>query len=49
VIWAIGKSSRFNSYMRVADRIDAPHHKLLPSAYFTAPLHEQPRREPYPR
>jgi 2-polyprenyl-6-methoxyphenol hydroxylase-like FAD-dependent oxidoreductase len=49
VIWAIGKSSRFNSYMRVADRIDAPHHKLLPSVYFTAPLHEQPRREPYPR
>jgi 2-polyprenyl-6-methoxyphenol hydroxylase-like FAD-dependent oxidoreductase len=32
VIWAIGKSTRFNSYMRVADRVDAPRGKLLPSA-----------------
>jgi 2-polyprenyl-6-methoxyphenol hydroxylase-like FAD-dependent oxidoreductase len=31
VIWALGKSRWFNSYMRVADRIDAPKHKVLPS------------------
>jgi 2-polyprenyl-6-methoxyphenol hydroxylase-like FAD-dependent oxidoreductase len=43
VIWAIGKSPRFNSYMRVADRVDAPGHKLLPSAFFNAPLYEQAR------
>jgi 2-polyprenyl-6-methoxyphenol hydroxylase-like FAD-dependent oxidoreductase len=30
VIWAIGKSRRFNSYMRVADRVDAPSHTVLP-------------------
>ena len=30
VIWAIGKSRRFNSYMRVADRVDAPHRTVLP-------------------
>lgn len=30
VIWAIGKSRWFNSYMRVADRVDAPGHKVLP-------------------
>lgn len=41
VIWAIGKSRRFNGYMRVADRIDAPSHALLPSAYFIAPLREE--------
>jgi 2-polyprenyl-6-methoxyphenol hydroxylase-like FAD-dependent oxidoreductase len=31
VIWAIGKSGWFNSYMRIADRVDAPEHKVLPS------------------
>jgi 2-polyprenyl-6-methoxyphenol hydroxylase-like FAD-dependent oxidoreductase len=41
VIWAIGKSPRFNSYMRVADRVDAPHHKLLPPVSFIAPTEEQ--------
>ena len=30
IIWAIGKSRWFNSYMRVADRVDAPHHRVLP-------------------
>jgi len=30
VIWAIGRSRRFNSYMRVADRVDAPGHTVLP-------------------
>jgi 2-polyprenyl-6-methoxyphenol hydroxylase-like FAD-dependent oxidoreductase len=32
VIWAIGRSTRFNSYMRVADRVDAPRKKVLPVA-----------------
>ena len=41
VIWAIGKSRWFNGYMRIADRIDAPSHALLPSAYFIAPLREE--------
>ncbi|HXS42402.1 MAG TPA: NAD(P)/FAD-dependent oxidoreductase [Stellaceae bacterium] len=41
VIWAIGKSSRVNSYMRIADRVDAPGHTLLPSAYFLAPLRDE--------
>jgi 2-polyprenyl-6-methoxyphenol hydroxylase-like FAD-dependent oxidoreductase len=30
VIWAMGKSRRFNSYMRIADRVDAPHQRILP-------------------
>jgi 2-polyprenyl-6-methoxyphenol hydroxylase-like FAD-dependent oxidoreductase len=30
VIWGIGKSLRFNSYMRVADRVDAPRRTVLP-------------------
>jgi 2-polyprenyl-6-methoxyphenol hydroxylase-like FAD-dependent oxidoreductase len=34
VISAIGKSRRMNDYMRVADRVDAPHRQLLPSAEF---------------
>jgi 2-polyprenyl-6-methoxyphenol hydroxylase-like FAD-dependent oxidoreductase len=34
VISAIGKSRRLNDYMRVADRVDAPHQQLLPSAEF---------------
>jgi 2-polyprenyl-6-methoxyphenol hydroxylase-like FAD-dependent oxidoreductase len=38
VIWAIGKSSRFNNYMRIADRVDAPHHRLLPPSFMIAPL-----------
>ena len=41
IIWAIGKSRRFNSYMRIADRVDAPCHRILPAAYFIAPLHEE--------
>jgi 2-polyprenyl-6-methoxyphenol hydroxylase-like FAD-dependent oxidoreductase len=28
-IWAIGKSRRFNKYMRIADRVDAPRRILL--------------------
>jgi 2-polyprenyl-6-methoxyphenol hydroxylase-like FAD-dependent oxidoreductase len=34
VISAIGKSRRLNDYMRIADRVDAPHRQLLPSAEF---------------
>jgi 2-polyprenyl-6-methoxyphenol hydroxylase-like FAD-dependent oxidoreductase len=41
MIWAIGKSRRFNSYIRVADRVDAPRRVVLPSALFIAPLHER--------
>jgi 2-polyprenyl-6-methoxyphenol hydroxylase-like FAD-dependent oxidoreductase len=41
VIWAIGKSSRFNNYMRIADRVDAPGHRLLPPAFIIAPLNEE--------
>jgi hypothetical protein len=44
VIWAIGKSSRFNNYMRVADRVDAPGHRLLPPAFIIAPLNEEVSR-----
>jgi 2-polyprenyl-6-methoxyphenol hydroxylase-like FAD-dependent oxidoreductase len=33
-IWGIGKSRKLNDYMRVADRVDAPHRQLLPSAEF---------------
>jgi 2-polyprenyl-6-methoxyphenol hydroxylase-like FAD-dependent oxidoreductase len=44
VIWAIGKSSRFNNYMRVADRVDAPGHRLLPPAFIIAPLNEEASR-----
>jgi 2-polyprenyl-6-methoxyphenol hydroxylase-like FAD-dependent oxidoreductase len=44
VIWAIGKSSRFNNYMRIADRVDAPHHCLLPRAFIIAPLNEEAPR-----
>jgi 2-polyprenyl-6-methoxyphenol hydroxylase-like FAD-dependent oxidoreductase len=29
VIWAIGRSRRFNSYMRIADRVDAPRERVL--------------------
>ena len=32
VIWAIGKSRRFNGYMRIADRVDAQGQRLLPVA-----------------
>jgi 2-polyprenyl-6-methoxyphenol hydroxylase-like FAD-dependent oxidoreductase len=42
VIWAIGKSRRFNSYMRVADRVDAPAKRVLASALYLAPLKQQP-------
>ena len=41
VIWAIGKSRRFNSYMRVADRVDAPAKRVLASALYLAPLKQQ--------
>ncbi len=44
VIWAIGKSSRFNNYMRIADRVDAPRHRLLPPAFINAPLNEEVSR-----
>lgn len=30
VIWGIGKSRRFNNFMRLADRVDAPHRRVLP-------------------
>ena len=30
LIWALGKSPRFNSYMRIADRVDAPSRRVLP-------------------
>jgi 2-polyprenyl-6-methoxyphenol hydroxylase-like FAD-dependent oxidoreductase len=30
IIWGIGKSPRFNSYMRIADRVDAPNCTVLP-------------------
>ena len=32
IIWAIGKSRRFNGYIRIADRIDAPGRRILPVA-----------------
>jgi 2-polyprenyl-6-methoxyphenol hydroxylase-like FAD-dependent oxidoreductase len=32
LIWAIGKSPRFNEYMRVADRVDAPACRVLPAS-----------------
>jgi 2-polyprenyl-6-methoxyphenol hydroxylase-like FAD-dependent oxidoreductase len=39
VIWGIGKSRRFNSYMRIADRVDAPGRRVLPVARFPFPSH----------
>jgi 2-polyprenyl-6-methoxyphenol hydroxylase-like FAD-dependent oxidoreductase len=39
VIWGIGKSRRFNSYMRVADRVDAPGRRVLPVAGFPSQPH----------
>jgi 2-polyprenyl-6-methoxyphenol hydroxylase-like FAD-dependent oxidoreductase len=36
VIWAIGKSRWFNSYMRVADRVDAPGLRVLPGGTMSA-------------
>ena len=36
IIWAIGKSRRFNNYMRVADRVDAVHQKVLSAPSFVA-------------
>jgi 2-polyprenyl-6-methoxyphenol hydroxylase-like FAD-dependent oxidoreductase len=33
VIWAIGKKPRFNHYMRIADRIDAPRRLVRPVEY----------------
>lgn len=41
VVWAIGKSARFNNYMRVADRVDAPRHRVLPPAFTIASLSEE--------
>ena len=32
VIWGLGKLPGFNSYMRVADRVDAPHRVVLSGA-----------------
>ena len=37
VIWGIGKLRSFNSYMRVADRVDAPRRTVLPVAQVFAP------------
>jgi 2-polyprenyl-6-methoxyphenol hydroxylase-like FAD-dependent oxidoreductase len=34
VIWGIGKSRWFNSYMRIADRVDAPRGRVLPAPRF---------------
>jgi|tagenome__1003787_1003787.scaffolds.fasta_scaffold20988782_4 2-polyprenyl-6-methoxyphenol hydroxylase-like FAD-dependent oxidoreductase len=34
VIWGIGKSHRFNSYMRIADRVDAARGTVLPAPRF---------------
>jgi 2-polyprenyl-6-methoxyphenol hydroxylase-like FAD-dependent oxidoreductase len=31
VIWSIGKCRRLNNYMRIADRVDAPHRRILRS------------------
>jgi 2-polyprenyl-6-methoxyphenol hydroxylase-like FAD-dependent oxidoreductase len=42
VIWAIGKSRRFNSYMRIADRVDAPRRRVLPATPAVAPGPEGP-------
>jgi 2-polyprenyl-6-methoxyphenol hydroxylase-like FAD-dependent oxidoreductase len=41
VIWAIGKSRRFNSYMRIADRVDAPGRRVLPAGQISTTSHEQ--------
>jgi 2-polyprenyl-6-methoxyphenol hydroxylase-like FAD-dependent oxidoreductase len=37
VIWGIGKSRRFNEYMRVADRVDASRRTVLPVADVAPP------------
>jgi 2-polyprenyl-6-methoxyphenol hydroxylase-like FAD-dependent oxidoreductase len=37
VIGAIGRSPRFNGYMRVADRVDAPRNRVLPVGAPAAP------------
>jgi 2-polyprenyl-6-methoxyphenol hydroxylase-like FAD-dependent oxidoreductase len=37
VIWAIGRSHRFNRYMRIADRVDAPRRRVLPKATVVTP------------
>jgi 2-polyprenyl-6-methoxyphenol hydroxylase-like FAD-dependent oxidoreductase len=37
VIWGLGKSRRFNSYMRIADRVDAPRRRILTVAEVAAP------------
>jgi 2-polyprenyl-6-methoxyphenol hydroxylase-like FAD-dependent oxidoreductase len=37
VIWGLGKSRRFNSYMRIADRVDAPRRKVLTVAEVAVP------------
>lgn len=34
IIWGVGKSRKANDYMRIADRVDAPHRQVLPSAEF---------------
>jgi 2-polyprenyl-6-methoxyphenol hydroxylase-like FAD-dependent oxidoreductase len=43
VIWGLGKSRSFNSYMRVADRVDAPRRTVLP---VTKAVALSPRRAP---
>jgi 2-polyprenyl-6-methoxyphenol hydroxylase-like FAD-dependent oxidoreductase len=42
VIWGIGKSLRFNSYMRIADRIDAANRTVLPASKPAGPSRSQP-------
>jgi 2-polyprenyl-6-methoxyphenol hydroxylase-like FAD-dependent oxidoreductase len=41
IIWAIGKSRRFNNYMRIADRVDAVHQKVLSAPSFVAGQQDQ--------
>lgn len=38
VIWGIGKSQRFNSFMRIADRVDAPRRIVLPASHAGTPV-----------
>jgi 2-polyprenyl-6-methoxyphenol hydroxylase-like FAD-dependent oxidoreductase len=37
IIWSSGKSKRFNSYMRIADRVDALRSKVLPNSKLMVP------------
>jgi 2-polyprenyl-6-methoxyphenol hydroxylase-like FAD-dependent oxidoreductase len=49
VIWAIGKSRRFNRYMRIADHVDAPSRRVLSAPSLSAPSRDRvPGRRPDP-